>query len=131
MDKDKRDLVLYWWNKSQECIDVADREINAHSYGIVINRLYYALFYAVTAALFERGLSYKKHSGVKSAFHKELVNKGLIDPQVAMVYDQLFEDRLESDYIAFSEFENEYVERLYAQCILLLNALKKIIQSIP
>ncbi|MGM0381778.1 MAG: hypothetical protein ACQEP7_07295 [bacterium] len=37
------------------------------------------MFYAATAALLERGRSFKKHSGVRSAFHKHFIKEGPLD----------------------------------------------------
>ncbi len=68
-------MVLHWWNKAEKSIESARREIAAGEYDFAINRLYYALFYSVMAALLERGLSFKKHSGVRTAFHREFIKK--------------------------------------------------------
>lgn len=43
-----------------------------------MNRIYYAMFYAVNALLIAKGFSASKHSGVRALFNKEIVNKGLI-----------------------------------------------------
>ena len=72
-------MVLHWWNKAEKSIESARREIAAGEYDFAINRLYYALFYSVMAALLERGLSFKKHSGVRAAFHREFIKKGILN----------------------------------------------------
>ncbi len=61
--------------------------------------------YGVCAALFERNQSFRKHSGVRSAFHREFVRTGLLEVRDGKLYDQLFEDRQEGDYVAFVSFE--------------------------
>lgn len=76
-----------------------------------MNRIYYAAFYAVSAALFERGTSFKKHTGVRTAFHREFIKSGLLDVEWSKFYDQLFEDRQEGDYVALTTFDRAYVER--------------------
>ena len=41
--------------------------------------LYYAAFYGVCAALLERRQSFRKHSGVRAAFHREFIRTRLLD----------------------------------------------------
>lgn len=103
-------VVRYWWNKAEASLLSAKRELEAEAYDFAVNRLYYALFYAVSATLMDRGLSFKKHSGVRAAFHRELVKSGLLDAKWGKVYDQLFEDRQEGDYLAMVTFDKQYVE---------------------
>jgi uncharacterized protein (UPF0332 family) len=81
-----------------------------------MNRVYYAAFYAVSAALLDRRSSFKKHSGVRAAFHREFIKSGLMETAWGKFYDRLFEDRQEGDYLELVEFERDYVEAQLAQC---------------
>ena len=66
--KEKRsEMVRYWWAKAEESLASARREFQAGSMSFAMNRLYYAKFYAVSALLMTRDLSFKKHSGVRAA----------------------------------------------------------------
>ncbi len=130
-DEERRfQVVRYWWAKAEESLDSAKREFEAKSYSITINRLYYTMFYGVCAALFEKGQSFRKHSGVRSAFHREFVGTGLIEVKYGKLYDQLFEDRQEGDYIAFVSFERAYAEHQLNQCIAFLDNLRPLILSL-
>jgi uncharacterized protein (UPF0332 family) len=44
-------VVRYWWDKANESLRAARRELVADAYTFAINRAYYALFYAVSALL--------------------------------------------------------------------------------
>jgi uncharacterized protein len=103
-------LVQYWWSKAEESLYSAMREFKAESYNFAMNRIYYSAFYGVRSLFFKKGLSFKKHSGVRSAFHREFIKTGLVEIKYGKFYDQLFEDRQEGDYIAFVSFEPDYVE---------------------
>jgi len=83
----------------------AERELAADSFSFAVNRLYYAVFYAASAVMMGcYGKSYKKHSGVRAAFHREFVKKGLVEEDHGKLYDQLYDDRQEGDYALFVEF---------------------------
>ena len=123
-------VVRYWWSRAEESLASARREFQAESYMIAVNRIYYAAFYAACAALLERGQTFRKHSGVRAAFHSACVKTGLVDMEWGRYYDHLFEDRQEADYVALVSFEREYVQSLLAQCAAFLGALRLLIPSV-
>ncbi len=126
----RKQLVQYWWEKAQNSLSSAKRELEANEYSFAMNRIYYSAFYAVSAALLERGTSFKKHSGVRSAFHREFIKTGFLDTEWSKFYDRLFEDRQEGDYIALTTFEKDYVESQLTKCEEFLKQLSALIQSI-
>jgi len=123
-------LIQYWWSKAKASLSSAKRELEANEYNFAMNRIYYAAFYAVSAALLERGISFKKHSGVRSSFHREFIKSGLLDVEWSKFYDRLFEDRQEGDYLALTEFDHSYVENQLNRCAEFHDNIKAFIQSI-
>lgn len=71
-----KELIHYWFEKSQESLDAARDELKAGRLSFSVNRIYYACFYAVNAILLQEKLRFKKHSGVRTAFHQHLVKSG-------------------------------------------------------
>ena len=129
--KEKRsEIVLYWLEKAEESLASAHREFEAGSYSFAMNRLYYAAFYAVSALLMAHDLSFKKHSGVRAAFHQQFIKTGVLDPEWGRLYDQLFEDRQEGDYVVFISFEADYVESQLKKCTQFLKKLRPMIPSV-
>ena len=102
-------------------------EIKAGSIDFAINRIYYAAFYAVSTALLDRQIIFKKHSGVRAAFHQDFIKTGLLDIKWGKYYDQLFEDRQEGDYMVFLSFEQDYVITQVELCNQFLAELKPLI----
>jgi uncharacterized protein len=129
--EEKRSAVVpYWFEKAEDSLTSARREFEAGSLSFAMNRLYYAAFYAVSALLMAHKLSFKKHSGVRAAFHKQFIKTGLLDQKWGRLYDQLFEDRQEGDYVVFISFEQVYVETQLDQCGQFLEHLRTLISSI-
>ena len=62
------------------------------------SRAYYAAFYAATAALLQRGLAFRRHSGVIASVHQHLVKTGLLEPDLGRDLNWLFELRGIGDY---------------------------------
>jgi len=124
------EVIRYWWTQAEESWAAARRELVAGSCLFAVNRLYYAAFYAASAALLERQLSYKRHTAVRIAFHREFVKTGLLDAQWGELYDRLFEDRQQSDYTAMTSFGRERVASGLARCGEFLEQLRPLIPSL-
>jgi uncharacterized protein (UPF0332 family) len=118
-------MVRYWWFKAVDSLASARREYEAGSYSFATNRLYYAAFYAVSAVLLGRQQSFRKHSGVRAAFHRQFIKTGMLDMKWGRLYDQLFEDRQEGDYVVFISFEADYVRTQLELCSMFLEELHR------
>jgi uncharacterized protein (UPF0332 family) len=110
-----QDVVMYWIDKVKESLDSAYDEMTADRLSFSVNRIYYACFYVISALLLQKGLKFKKHSGVRSAFHQHLVKSGMISNKHGILYDELYEARQRGDYIELINFEREQVENWYNQ----------------
>jgi uncharacterized protein (UPF0332 family) len=78
------------------------------------NRIYYAMFYAAAALLLTKGLSATRHSGVIGLFRREFVKTGLFPVDTARYLEAAFDERLESDYGDYVQFERADLEDLQA-----------------
>lgn len=111
------ELVNYWLEKAEESIQSASSEIENDRLSFAINRLYYALFYSMSAILTAKGDSYSKHSGVRAALHRDFIKTGKIDKQIGRLYDELFNARHQADYTPLVEFDKEIVKEQYSDVI--------------
>jgi uncharacterized protein (UPF0332 family) len=78
-------------------------------------RAYYAIFYAASALLFERGLSFRKHSAVHAAFGREFVQTGILDARFHRWLLDAFDKRLQADYGVDVLLGPEDVQRMIEQ----------------
>ena len=103
------DLIKYRLQKSKETLQDARIMFEKASLTSTVNRIYYAMFYAVNGLLLSNNLSSSKHSGVRSLFNREFVKKGLVDKKRGKFYSKIFEERQEGDYKDFVEFNKDTV----------------------
>ena len=127
----KAEAVRYWWEKALASLEAARRELAAEAYAFAINRAYYALFYAVSTLFLEEGRQFGKHSGVRSAFNRDVVKPGRLQAEHGKLYNQLFRDRQEGDYVAFTKFDAPYVQEKIDSCERFLADLQPLIKSLP
>lgn len=109
MKEEFRDLAKYRLEKAKNTLLDAKKYFENATLNSTVNRIYYAMFYAVNALLITSGLSSSKHSGVRALFNREFVNKGLIEVHLGKFYSDMLDNRQEGDYKDFVEFEKEDV----------------------
>jgi uncharacterized protein (UPF0332 family) len=126
----RKEVIQYWWAKPEESLRPARREFEAGSYLFAVNRTYYAAFYGVSAGLLDKDQSFRKHSGVRAAFHREFIKPGRLGVEWARFYDRLYEDRQEGDYVALASFDREYVAAQLDHCSRFLAELRPLISHL-
>ena len=110
---EKERIVEYWRKRARECLDDAKLLLENKRLYSAVNRIYYALFYQVSALLLAKGqgLSFPKHSRVLAAFNKEFVKTGIIAKELGKFYNRMFEHRKSGDYGEFVKFEEKDVRK--------------------
>lgn len=125
----RHEVIVYWCDKAVASLESSARELQAGNLDFAVNRIYYAAYYAVSTLLLSRGLSFKKHSGVRAAFHKEFIATGYVAARWGRLYDRWFEDRQEGDYIALVAFEPDYVQEQIAACGEFLDEIRSLLST--
>jgi uncharacterized protein (UPF0332 family) len=124
-------LIKYRLEQAQTSLDDAKFLFggNRSSQGIV-NRAYYAMFYAVLALLQKIGKVPSKHSGVISLFDTEFVLKGIFPKELSKDFHKAFELRQVSDYKTFKHISREKAEETIINAKRFLEAVNKYIAKI-
>jgi len=110
---EKEDFVKYRMAKAHETLRAAQVLVDHKLWNSVVNRLYYACFYAVSALLAQSDLSAKTHSGMKTSFFQHFVKTGKVSLNLAKLYADLFDGRQKGDYNDFYDFKEESVINLF------------------
>ncbi len=76
-------------------------------YSTCASRTYYAVFYAATALLKAKDLSFSKHSAVLGAFRQHFVKTGEFSTEMSDFYKIAFDTRQIGDYERQTRFEPE------------------------
>ncbi len=109
-------LVQYWMEKAHESLAAGRSEYKSGRLSTAVRDLYYAAFYALTSFLLKEGKSFRKHTGVKAALHKELIMNGIVEPEWGRFYNKIFDSRHEGDYQPLRVFQEEEVSLYLEQC---------------
>jgi uncharacterized protein (UPF0332 family) len=85
-------------DKAARAVRAAETLLREGDADFAAGRAYYAMFYAVEALLFERGLQFRKHGAVHGAFGEHLVRTGILDTRFHRWLLDAFDLRIQGDY---------------------------------
>ena len=103
---DQESIFAYRMKQAEETLAEAARMLESgFSSRSIVNRSYYAMFYAVLALFIHSNTPHKtsKHSGIIGIFNKEFIHTGKLDARLARMLYDLFDERMELDYRDFAE----------------------------
>ncbi|OGW76580.1 MAG: hypothetical protein A3J52_02785 [Omnitrophica bacterium RIFCSPHIGHO2_02_FULL_49_9] len=101
--------------KAEASIKATELLLEAKQAEFAASRIYYAMFYIAEALLYEKGLKFKKHSAVHSAFGEQFSKTGILDAKFHKTLVKAFENRLISDYDIDAAIPTEDVRDMTAQ----------------
>lgn len=95
----------------------------------IVNRCYYAMFYATLALLEDIGKAPTKRSGIISLFDTEYVMKGIFSRELSKNLHKAFELRQSSDYKVRPVMPEEQVKEEIDKASLFVEAVKSYFQQ--
>ena len=90
-------LAADLWERAKKALAVA-KAVSTLDPDSAASRAYYAAFYAVSARFALEGKTFRKHSAVEAAVHRDLVKAGIWPAELGQAYSQLSETRSIGDY---------------------------------
>ena len=129
MSGHKTDLIKYRISRAKETLEDAKILAKEKRWNSVINRLYYAAYYAISALLIFKELKPTTHAGVKSNFSEHFIKTGIISKELGKKYSQLFTWRHKGDYADFFDFDSEKTEPYFEPVTELIEVIEGIINS--
>lgn len=102
-------VVDYRLQRAGESLDAAKIMHKNRMDIFAMNRIYYAMFYAVQALLISEGVVFSKHGQVKGHFNRVYIKTGIFPLEMGRIYNRAFEYRQKFDYMDFAQPEEETV----------------------
>ena len=125
----KEDYIAYKLERAQQSIEAAELLLNNGFFADSVSKIYYAVFYAVSAWLTKKKLNPKTHLGVKALFHKEFVFTGEVSKEQGEFFDMLQAKRFEADYENYPFINEEKVPKQLEEAKKFLELVKSKIQN--
>lgn len=127
----KEDLIKYRISRAHETLEDARILAEEGRWNSVVNRLYYAAFYAVIALLLHSNKHSSTHSGTISNFNQYFIKTDLIDKSFGKLYSELFSSRQKGDYGDLFDFDEEKLSPFFEPVKNLIEAVENYISENP
>ena len=128
-EESRKALVNYRMQRADESLEEALILCHTGHYNASMNRLYYAFYYAIVAALLQKDVNAAAHAGVKTMFNLHFISTGLLSKEHRKTFSRLFEIRHTSDYDDFVFCDQEMFEDSFPKEKMLIDAIKIMLAS--
>ena len=97
-DEERRIMVQLEMERAKKTFNEVDILKAAEQWNGVSNRLYYAVYHAISALLIHDGHQVNTHHGSYAMFGQQYVKTGILPAEYGRLYNQLQTMREQSDY---------------------------------
>ena len=122
-DDERRIMVELEIERAEKITEQFDTLREQQYWDTLVNRMYYAVFHAVSALMIHNALNVHTHRGALNAFNKEFVRTGVFTPEEGHLFSKLEGMRERGDY-------NCFVDATEEEIVPLIGPLKALIEKI-
>jgi uncharacterized protein (UPF0332 family) len=108
----KEDYIKYRFHRSEKSFEEALILANENRWNAVINRLYYASFYAESALLPKNNIDTQTHDGARTQFGLHFIKTGKMNKESGILFSKLFDFRQKGDYGDLFDYDEEITRPL-------------------
>lgn len=124
-NEERIEYVKYRIETAHKTFDAAKILAENGFWNSAVNRLYYALFYAVNALLVLNEIQTKSHSATKSQFSLFFVKTGKFEKKHGRLLSELSDWRQKGDYDNIFDYNNESVKPLFEPVAEMIDLIEK------
>ena len=112
-------------DKSDESLKMAEISIRENALMVAFNRIYYAIFYTVTALAEKHEFKTSKHTTMQGWFNQKFVHQDkLFTREISEIYSEAFKYRQKGDYDALYQPDLQKAEELLKQARVFLDVVR-------
>lgn len=121
--EERNAIVAYRTEKARMALDEIKKVMPLEVWSIIANRMYYALYYAVSALLTKDSHPVNTHKGALSLVNQYYVKTDILTKEDGHLFGLVFAFRQGSDYDDFIDATKEDVERLFPKVEVLVEKI--------
>jgi len=130
MNEDERNaLTTHRIGQAKETVSEAELLIAHGKYRAAVNRIYYGMFYALSALGHACDFSTSRHGQLIGWFNKNFIKERVFDRKYGKMLREAFEIRNRGDYDAFVEFSRADVLRHFEEMKEFIDILEQYIED--
>ncbi|HPS56884.1 MAG TPA: HEPN domain-containing protein [Spirochaetota bacterium] len=106
---DREALIAYRFEQAKETIAVSEFLFNSDKLPVAVNRIYYGIYYALTALALKHMFETSKHAQLLGWFNRVFISGNIVDISYGRILRNAFQNRTKSDYDAYIHFDRTEV----------------------
>ena len=119
-----KDFAVIQWQRANRTLRSAEQLLESDG-DSAASRAYFAAFHALTALFGLRGQSFSKHSAVRAALHRKLVNSGQWPQELGSAFDFLIDLRETGDYGGLTQVSTDSARLAIEKAESILEAVRQ------
>jgi uncharacterized protein (UPF0332 family) len=129
-EKDRDILIKYRIEQAHEAIEAAKILIDSNKLKSAVNRIYYGMFYILSAMALKHRFNTSKHQGIIAWFNKEFIKNKKIDRKYGAILNDAFDNRSESDYGVLIELDKGDVLKSFEDMKEFISTIEEFINTV-
>lgn len=128
-DEEKTALIEHRIARATDAVEEVAFLIKNKKFLLAVNRIYYGMFYILSALSLRYEFSTSKHQQLIGWFNKEFISTGEIDRKYGRILHNAYNNRSTGDYDDFAEFDEEDVKNSFAEMKDFIGTIKALLQT--
>ncbi|MBM2816332.1 MAG: hypothetical protein HW421_3094 [Ignavibacteria bacterium] len=122
-------LIEHRIKKSKDTSDEAMLAFTNTRFGLALNRVYYSIFYIISALSVKFDFSTSKHKQLMGWFGHNFVKDGIVERKLFEIYKKAYDNRQESDYGDFVVYEEQEVKEQIDDMLIFIAEIEKLFKK--
>ena len=122
-------MIAYRLDRARETLREAELLSSSHHLSGAVNRVYYAMFYAVSALALKDDFCTGSHSQLRGWFNREFVKTGRVSVELGKAFGLAYDRRTTGDYQDFVDFTDEEISEMLPVARRFIRSLSTLITS--
>jgi uncharacterized protein (UPF0332 family) len=128
--ENERDVLIeYRLKQAIESIELAKFLVSSDKLVVAVNRVYYGMYYALTALALKHSFETSKHTQLIGWFNKEFIFSKKVDSKFGEILKEGYKNRTKGDYEAFVLFSTDEVELMLIEMVEFIEKIKSILKE--
>ena len=123
----KSELIKYRVQRADETIKEVESHLSNNFLHTAVNRIYYGIFYVVSALALQYDFRTKNHGQLMGWFNREFIKAKKIDKKYSTIYRWAFNNRQAGDYDDFVIFSKDEVKIQFQEMMEFIQHVKKML----
>jgi len=128
-ERDRDFLIEYRLNQAFDTIELAGFLAASDKLVVAVNRIYYGMFYALTALALKSRFETSKHGQLIGWFNQEFIASKKVETKYGKILRNAYQNRTKGDYDAFVNFSKNEVESMLEEMSDFIAEIKKILDK--